>query len=341
MDGFPVRVLVVTAAFAPALPIGALLAAISVRRGRPPYCSIAMVAGALSVFCTFIVLLLKPVADLIVTPWASGLFHAFVLAAAPEETAKLCLFIGIVLRHDEVDPDRDGIVAGGWLGLGFALVENFFYVSQHHEWLAVAGMRMAMAVPTHVIVGMVMGALVARAREGDGSWIVALGIPALLHGLYDWPLLAAHGYPFGSPSMRIWIALDIPVLLALSALAVFWIGPELAASGGTRLGLASDPVTLRKWERRGAFTAMVLAIAAAGWIAIACGLAIGMSSSFWLFADAGLLPLALAGLWRQSRPRYASPFQPGDHTAGHDSESRVEARIRRITCRPSTSRVAP
>jgi hypothetical protein len=336
VHGFPLRVVIVTAAFAPALPIGTLLAAISVRRGRPPYCPIAMIAGALSVFCVFAAILLKPVADSITTPWASSLFHAFVLAAVPEEAAKLCLFVGIVLRHEDVDPEQDCIVAGGWLGLGFALVENFFYVSQHHEWLAIAGMRMATAVPVHVAFGLTMGALVARARNGDGSWAAAIGVPVLLHGFYDWPLGTSET---ASTQMR--IALEIPVLLVMAAMVAFWIGPELADGGGAKIGFASDPVTLRKWHLRGAFTAVALAIAAAGSIMLACGIAITGSSSYWLFADAGLLPLGLAGLWRQSRPRNIAAFEMRNRTDAHDPESRIEARIRRIMDRPSVPRAAP
>jgi RsiW-degrading membrane proteinase PrsW (M82 family) len=339
VHGFPLRVLIVTAAFAPALPIGTLLAAISVRRGRPSYCPIAMIAGALSVFCVFAALLLKPVADSITTPWANSLFHAFVLAAVPEEAAKLCLFLGIALRHEDVDPEQDCIVAGGWLGLGFALMENFFYVSQHHEWLAVAGMRMATAVPAHVAFGLTMGALVARARNGEGSWAAAIGVPVLLHGLYDWPL----GTP-DQASIQMRIALEMPVLLVMAAMVAFWIGPELADGGGARLGFASDPVTLRKWRLRGAFMAVALVIAAAGSIVLACGAAIAGSSSYWLFANAGLLPLGLAGLWRQSRPRNIPAFEmrnPADAQDAHDAESRIEARIRRIVDRPTLPRAAP
>jgi RsiW-degrading membrane proteinase PrsW (M82 family) len=341
VDGFPLRLLIVMAAFAPALPIGTLLAAISARRGRPPCFSIALVAGALSVFCAFLVFLLKPVADLIVAPWASGLFHAFVLAAVPEESIKLCLFLGIVLRHEDVDPDHDAIISGGWLGLGFALLENFFYVSQHHAWWALAGIRMATAVPDHVILGLVMGALVARARGGGGGWLLALGIPVLLHGLYDWPPLAARGYAPGSTAMLMWLSFAIPVLLVMAAIAAFWIGPELAANGGTTLGLAMDPVTSRRWQRRGTWAAVLLIVIAAACIALACSLAIARPSSFWLLAGAGILPLGLAGLWRQSRPVSTAALPSFAGTSQRDDESRMEARIRRIVDQPTVPRAAP
>jgi len=125
-------------------------------------------------------------------PHATGLASAFLSAAIPEELFKFLVLWVYCARHREFNEPIDGIVYGVAVSLGFATLENVLYVSS--GGLVVAILRAFTAVPGHAFLGAIMGYYVGRARfepERKGSLVLAaLGIPILLHGLYDYPLLA-------------------------------------------------------------------------------------------------------------------------------------------------------
>jgi len=90
-------------------------------------------------------------------------------------------------------------VLGLAVSLGFATVENFFYVTSLGDWKTIAGLRALTAVPGHSLDGLAMGALLVSARldgiKGYGIkeiWAAkfALIVPVLLHAAYDFPLIA-------------------------------------------------------------------------------------------------------------------------------------------------------
>jgi RsiW-degrading membrane proteinase PrsW (M82 family) len=125
-------------------------------------------------------------------PHATGLASAFLSAAIPEELFKFLVLWVYCARHREFNEPIDGIVYGVAGSLGFATLENVLYVSS--GGLVVAIMRAFTAVPGHAFLGAIMGYYVGRAKfepEKKGALVLAaLGIPILLHGLYDYPLLA-------------------------------------------------------------------------------------------------------------------------------------------------------
>ncbi|MGO4523747.1 PrsW family glutamic-type intramembrane protease [Microvirga sp. 2MCAF35] len=119
---------------------------------------------------------------------------SFLAAALPEEAAKLAVLVTIVYRHEDIRSPLDYILAAGWVGLGFAGLENIFYVfdeltDKDGRWLSVAFARAATAIPSHTISGVLMGCLLARSvdeRARKTWWVAAaLVVPFLLHGLYD------------------------------------------------------------------------------------------------------------------------------------------------------------
>ncbi|MBW2699768.1 MAG: PrsW family intramembrane metalloprotease [Deltaproteobacteria bacterium] len=125
-------------------------------------------------------------------PYAKGASDAFLMAAIPEEFFKFTVLWLYVLRHKEFDEPMDGIVYGVVASLGFATLENIIYTAD--GGLGVAILRALTAVPLHAFLGAIMGYYVGQMRFGKPEmrsknlWM-ALSMPMLLHGLYDFPIL--------------------------------------------------------------------------------------------------------------------------------------------------------
>ena len=114
--------------------------------------------------------------------------NAFVVAALPEESFKL-LVLWIVLRKNPYfDEHYDGIVYAVCVGLGFAAIENIFYVFSEEEWMSVAITRALLAVPGHYAFAILMGYYYSIYHFVDRSPKIAvciLLIPVMAHGVYD------------------------------------------------------------------------------------------------------------------------------------------------------------
>lgn len=114
--------------------------------------------------------------------------EAFFVAALPEEAAKL-LALWIVLRKNpHFDEHFDGIVYAVCVGLGFAAIENVFYVLGSDDWMSVAIARSLLAVPGHYAFAIIMGYYYSVYHFVDHSKKYAALIliaPFLAHGVYD------------------------------------------------------------------------------------------------------------------------------------------------------------
>ncbi len=114
---------------------------------------------------------------------------AFLVAALPEEAVKL-LALWLVLRKNPFfDEHYDGIVYAVCIGLGFAAVENIFYIiGSQDEWATVAISRALLAVPGHYAFAVIMGYYYSLHHFVDHSTknaVYILLIPVLAHGIYD------------------------------------------------------------------------------------------------------------------------------------------------------------
>jgi protease PrsW len=110
------------------------------------------------------------------------------LAVAPvEELCKLAPVLLVAWKDPNFNEENDGIVYSGASALGFALVENVFYVLGK-GW-AVGVMRAVSSIPLHCFAGVVMGYYLGRARFNPGQRyrLMAAGFlwAYLSHGLYD------------------------------------------------------------------------------------------------------------------------------------------------------------
>ena len=84
--------------------------------------------------------------------------EAFFVAAVPEEGFKLLALWLILRKNPFFDEHYDGIVYSVCVGLGFASVENLFYVIGNADaWMQIALSRALLAVPGHYAFAVFMG----------------------------------------------------------------------------------------------------------------------------------------------------------------------------------------
>ena len=113
---------------------------------------------------------------------------AFIVAALPEEAFKLLALWMVLRKNPYFDEHFDGIVYAVCVGLGFAAIENMFYVFSEEEWMAVAITRALLAVPGHYGFAILMGYYYSIYHFVDHSSKIALCVllvPVMAHGIYD------------------------------------------------------------------------------------------------------------------------------------------------------------
>jgi protease PrsW len=177
------------------VPSGLLVWYFHARDHYPEPPKILWTTFALGIFTILPVGIIQiPVAELfsdLTSPLKQGLLNAFVIAAIPEEFAKLCVLVLYSLRTPAFDEPMDGIVYGVVASLGFATMENVLYVLD--GGVATAVVRAFTAVPMHAFLGAVMGYYVGRSRfeVSRRARLIAFAYFAtvMLHGWYDFPLL--------------------------------------------------------------------------------------------------------------------------------------------------------
>lgn len=114
---------------------------------------------------------------------------AFIVAALPEEGLKLFALWLILSGNPYFDEHFDGIIYAVSIGLGFAAVENVFYLfGNMDEWQYVAFARAFLSVPGHYAFAIMMGYYYSVHHFTDHSTKTAIKIlliPVLAHGCYD------------------------------------------------------------------------------------------------------------------------------------------------------------
>ncbi|NMB79439.1 MAG: PrsW family intramembrane metalloprotease [Methanomicrobiales archaeon] len=120
-----------------------------------------------------------------------------VVAPVVEETAKFLVVFLFVYRHAEFDEPMDGIVYATAAALGFATVENIFYVLD--GGLAVGILRALLSVPGHVIFSCIWGAALGIAKfrpkeQETGIILTGLFGAILLHGIFNFSIEAFEGW---------------------------------------------------------------------------------------------------------------------------------------------------
>lgn len=112
-----------------------------------------------------------------------------------EEGWKWIFLYTICFKNKNYEESFDMIVYSVWISLGFAFLENIFYVWDH-EWM-VALLRNLFAIPAHACYGILMGYYLTLYRKNQKKkkyLFASLFLPIFLHGLYDYFLLAKPTY---------------------------------------------------------------------------------------------------------------------------------------------------
>lgn len=123
--------------------------------------------------------------------------EAFVVVALTEEFWKRWAVRRAAWKSREFNYRFDAYVYCAFSALGFAALENILYVFENGMRTAVV--RAFTAVPSHAIDGVIMGAFLGEAKlwERRGNerrkkryMRLALIMPAVCHGVYDYSLMA-------------------------------------------------------------------------------------------------------------------------------------------------------
>ena len=165
--------------------------------------AIAVVLGFLSAYIGIIIYVLLAIAGVSHDPFAlaesslPGLFWYTVLVIGPvEELAKFLPFVLILSRMKHFDEEVDGIIYAAFVGLGFALNENIYYLSLLDGGQAVA--RSLVSPIIHALFASVWGYAYGFAgRYRMPSWLVillGLLLAMFLHGIYDFYVFAVSVY---------------------------------------------------------------------------------------------------------------------------------------------------
>lgn len=132
--------------------------------------------------------------------------ESFILSGLLEEFFIWFIVIYTAFHHVEFDEQYDGIVYTSAVSLGFAAVENIFYL--YANGIHYALFRAFLPVSSHGLFGVIMGYYIGKAKFSEHRRIILLRgliVTAFLHGLYDWFL--KHD--------KLWVYLVIPFMVFL------------------------------------------------------------------------------------------------------------------------------
>jgi|AGTN01.1.fsa_nt_gi Predicted membrane protein len=122
--------------------------------------------------------------------------EAFIVVGLSEEYFKRRVVLRYAYYHPAFNERLDGIIYCSITALGFATLENIFYVLSYYPmdqniWI----MRALVSVPVHMLLGIIMGYYLSLAKycpdpkKRPDYMAKSLFIPALLHGAFDFVLI--------------------------------------------------------------------------------------------------------------------------------------------------------
>ena len=121
------------------------------------------------------------------------LISSFFSAAPVEEVLKFTVLYSIVYKMKDFNEPIDGIVYGVTISLGFATLENIYYVYFLSDYFdtsqqALAVLRSFSAIPAHGIFGATMGYFFMKYAiiKKENNLVLCMIVPILLHGAYNY-----------------------------------------------------------------------------------------------------------------------------------------------------------
>lgn len=127
---------------------------------------------------------------------AGQLFEAIIVVGFAEEYFKRLVVLRFAFNNPAFSEKLDGIVYCAIAALGFATLENVFYVITYYTlspdiWIT----RGLLSVPAHMLLGITMGYYLSLSKfcphpaKCRSYYNKSLYIPALLHGIFDFMLM--------------------------------------------------------------------------------------------------------------------------------------------------------
>jgi RsiW-degrading membrane proteinase PrsW (M82 family) len=108
-------------------------------------------------------------------------------SAFPEELVKMLVMLFLVYRY-QCKRTLDVLMVCGFVGLGFAGLENVFYVIDEERWILAVIMRAINSVPEHFIYAIIMGFFIDKALNHSSElkskvmhFLFAFSVPVLMH----------------------------------------------------------------------------------------------------------------------------------------------------------------
>ena len=158
----------------------------------------AFIYGVLSVFLSFVISIPTSMTlgwDIEKQTYSSfleAIIDSFLFAAIPEELAKLFMLWLLLRKNPFFDEHFDGIVYAVCIGLGFAALENIFYLFDGIDdgsWIETGIIRAFISVPAHYFFAILMGYYYSIYHFGIDRSIrtkaMILAAPILVHGIFD------------------------------------------------------------------------------------------------------------------------------------------------------------
>ncbi len=123
-------------------------------------------------------------------PLLKSIADSFINAAIPEEIAKLGVLWFVTKNNPHFDEYMDGIVYATFVSLGFAGIENIFYLFDNTDnWMAVGSIRALFSVPGHfgnaVLMGYYYSLLRFKTTRKTKHLILLITAPILAHGIFN------------------------------------------------------------------------------------------------------------------------------------------------------------
>ena len=141
-----------------------------------------------------------------------GIFiYSFFCVAMVEEILKLLAVKSMAYGSNEFNEPMDGIVYGISAALGFATLENIFYVFNYG--IGTGFIRAVLSVPLHTFCGGLLGYYLGQARfnkDKERTLIIkGFVLASLMHGFYDFFLFSKEYLAIFSIPVVIWGYKDV------------------------------------------------------------------------------------------------------------------------------------
>ena len=129
------------------------------------------------------------IVSLIVIPFniEKTFFGTLWKSAFPEELTKMAIML-VLLRRFRCSNLIDVLVICGSVGLGFACIENLFYVLPKSNWIVVSVVRAIISIPGHFFYAFIMGYFIYKALNVANTQktkiaflALAFAIPTIIH----------------------------------------------------------------------------------------------------------------------------------------------------------------